>query len=100
MMGLKPCPFCGTTPSREIRNNILSVQCNECVSIGFHNHVNYGTVADTEWNTRATDPLLKEMAEALEEIVRCLSHGLQDCRASIIAKEMLQKYHELESTQC
>lgn len=38
--------------------------------------------------------LLKEMAEALEEIVRCLSHGLQDCRASVTAKEMLQKYHK------
>ena len=38
--------------------------------------------------------LLKEMSEALEEIVRCLSHGLQDCRASITAKDMLRKYHE------
>ena len=99
-MELKPCPFCGSMPKREIRNDILNITCSECVSIGFHNHVNYGTVADTEWNTRATDPLLKEMAEALEEIVRCLSHGLQDCRASITAKEMLQKYHERESTQC
>ena len=43
---------------------------------------------------RATDPLLKEMVEALEEIVRCLSHGLQDCRASVTAKAMLQKYHD------
>lgn len=51
-----------------------------------------------EWNTRAVDPLLKEMAEALEEIVRCLSHGLQDCRASITAKAMLQKYREQEET--
>ena len=41
-----------------------------------------------------TNTLLKEMAEALEEIVRCLSHGLQDCRASVVAKAMLQKYHD------
>ena len=40
------------------------------------------------------EELLNEMAEALEEIVRCLSHGLQDCRASITAKDMLRKYHE------
>ena len=40
------------------------------------------------------EELLKGMAEALEEIVRCLSHGLQDCRASVTAKAMLQKYHE------
>lgn len=46
------------------------------------------------WNTRATDPLLKEMAEAFEVIIRCLSHGLQDCKASITAKAILQKYHE------
>ena len=46
----------------------------------------------------ATDPLLKEMAEALEEIVRCLSHGLQDCRASVTAKAMLRKYHEQEAS--
>lgn len=42
----------------------------------------------------ATDPLLKEMAEAFEVIIRCLSHGLQDCKASITAKAMLQKYHD------
>lgn len=40
------------------------------------------------------DELLKEMAKALEEVVRCLSHGLQDCRASLTAKAMLRKYHE------
>lgn len=40
------------------------------------------------------EALLNEMGEALEEIVRCLSHGLQDCRASVTAKAMLKKYHE------
>lgn len=49
-------------------------------------------------SSRATDPLLNEMSEAFEEIVRCLSHGLQDCRASVTAKAMLQKYHEQEAT--
>lgn len=100
-MKLKPCPFCGTTPSREIRNNILSVQCNECVSIGFHNHVNYGTVADTEWNTRATDPLLKELAEALSHALNLNSNGcIADDDSLEEWEELLKKYNERESTQC
>lgn len=40
------------------------------------------------------DPMLEELAGALEEIARYLSHGLQDCRASIIAKNMLGKYQQ------
>lgn len=47
-----------------------------------------------KWNTRAPDPMLEELAGALEEIARCLSHGLQDCRASVIAKDMLGKYQQ------
>ena len=96
-MKLKPCPFCGSMPKREIRNDILNITCSECVSIGFHNHVNYGTVADTEWNTRATDPLLKEMAEALEDLDDMFD---PTSRVGEIISKALQKYHERESTQC
>ena len=64
----------------------IHYQCTKC-----------GYTWDTEpMNTRDTDSLLKEMAEAFEVIIRCLSHGLQDCKASITAKAILQKYHEQE----
>ena len=46
------CPFCGSQPVRKIVNNILSVHCPECVSVGFHNHVKFGCKADSEWNKR------------------------------------------------
>ena len=52
---LKPCPFCGTKPDRRVVGYILHVQCPECVSIGFHNHVRFGCRADAELNTRAED---------------------------------------------
>lgn len=50
---LLACPFCGTQPIRKVSNDILSVTCPNCVSIGFHNHVRFGCRADAEWNTRA-----------------------------------------------
>ena len=105
-MELKPCPFCGSIPKREIRNDILNITCSECVSIGFHNHVNYGTVADTEWNTRATDPLLKEMAEALSRIVEevkkhAYNPSLEHMGPLVLDSEsVLQKYHEQQATRC
>ena len=96
-MELKPCPFCGSMPKREIRNDILNITCNECVSIGFHNHVNYGTIADTEWNTRAIDPLLKEMAEVLKWISEdghAMASMTIGSRKRLV--NILQKYHEQE----
>ena len=62
----------------------IHYQCTKC-----------GYTWDTKpMNTRDTDLLLEEMAEAFEVIIRCLSHGLQDCKASITAKAILQKYHD------
>ena len=101
-MELKPCPRC-------LSNNVCvyldgdSSDTFSCVGCGCgatSPNFDIEYLAIDWWNTRATDPLLKEMTEAFEEIVRCLSHGLQDCRASVTAKKMLQKYHERESTQC
>ena len=105
IVNLKPCPFCGSDGVRSMRWDSHAGCSNS--TCGAYN----ANLPISEWNTRATDPLieelaekiadryckdelLKEMVEALEEIVRCLSHGLQDCRASVTAKAMLQKYHD------
>ena len=50
---IKPCPFCGTLPVREINRDVLSVSCPNCVSVGFHSHVRFGCQADAEWGQRA-----------------------------------------------
>ena len=49
---LKPCPFCGSEPRRTVKNQRLSVECPQCVSVGFHNHVRLGCLADSQWNER------------------------------------------------
>ena len=87
-MELKPCPFCGA----KAIDGVIT-HSNECF---IHKLIYMRPANEVEkaWQIRADDPLLMEMAEALEEIVRCLSHGLQDCRASVTAKAMLQKYYE------
>jgi phage FluMu protein Com len=47
-----PCPFCGSQPIRVIEQDVLSVDCPNCVSVGFYNHVRFGCMADDQWNTR------------------------------------------------
>ena len=95
-MELKPCQRCLNNDAcvyldADDSDTFSYVRC-ECGSTS----PNFDTeeLAIEWWNTRASDQLIKEMIEALEEIVRCLSHGLQDCRASVTAKAMLQKYYE------
>ena len=92
-MELKPCPFCGGRAElTAIPSVSIHYRCKRCKASGPYHTAHKDHVE--QWNTRATDPLLKEMAEAFEVIIRCLSHGLQDCKASITAKAILQKYHE------
>ena len=89
---LKPCPFCGGEARRRGDEYSEAVICDICrASSGWQGNFDN---ARRIWNTRTPDPRLEELAGALEEIARCLSHGLQDCRASIIAKDMLGKYQQ------
>ena len=91
-MELKPCPFCGSVDETHGYDCYFVIVMYPLVN-GMQLKISNEAISKA-WNTRATDPLLKEMAEAFEVIIRCLSHGLQDCKASITAKAILQKYHE------
>ena len=90
-MDLKPCPRCQNEAALHDYHGEISPNCWKCRLSG--PYFQTPDEAIEWWNTRTSDQLMKEMVEALEEIVRCLSHGLQDCRASVTAKAMLQKYH-------
>lgn len=103
---LKPCPFCGKEASVYVfdatgpydRNIKYEYQpgCETDGCSGEWGGSSYSSddEARNAWNTRTPDPMLEELAGALEEIAICLFHGLQDCRASIIAKDMLGKYQQ------
>jgi hypothetical protein len=54
-----PCPFCGTSPIRDIKNGILSVYCPKCVSVGFHASVKHGCLPDYQWNERQNKDEIK-----------------------------------------
>jgi len=66
MIGLKPCPFCGSTPKRWVNHEVLHIECPSCVSVGFHNHVRFGCRADGEWNTRAEYPIKAELVDSID----------------------------------
>jgi hypothetical protein len=55
-----PCPFCGSQPVRRVFSDILAVECPQCVSIGFHNHIRFGCQADAEWNQRHGVKVMEE----------------------------------------
>jgi hypothetical protein len=55
MSELKPCPFCGSAPTRLVEKDVLSVECPRCVTVGFHNHVRFGCIAESLWNSRSRE---------------------------------------------
>lgn len=90
MEELKSCPFCGSSNV----NNLPAIQgdlavwfpaeitCEQCGA-------NINSVK--QWNTRATDPLLEEMAGALEELDDMFD---PTSRVGEIINNALQKYRE------
>lgn len=52
---LKPCPFCGALPIREVSGDRLYIHCPNCVSVGFCNHIKLGCLADNQWNNRGVN---------------------------------------------
>jgi hypothetical protein len=49
---LLPCP-CGGTASRTVSHEVLKIECDKCGRY-FANHVRFGCLADSEWNTWAS----------------------------------------------
>ena len=112
MVKLKPCPFCGGTDIRidAIPSIAQFYRCERCKAKGPYWTADGG--AKEKWNTRATDPLieelaekiadryckdelLKEMAEALEKLSRLGNEPyLGSSIGNLIAQEALKKYHE------
>ena len=90
MEELKTCPFCQPTNiCRDKPNNFMPeyIHCEDCGCVN-------GLVA---WNTRATDPLLKEMAEALliaKDIINRYANNNKRIAGYSNIEDALQKYHE------
>ena len=67
-MELKSCPGCkGSNIRTELWGDWFATACQNCHwQTGFHNSEEE---SERAWNIRATYPLLKEMAEALDDLV-------------------------------
>jgi hypothetical protein len=87
MEELKPCPFCGNSKSTFQGRSSYLRHKEDCylynTKVGFSE---WGI-----WNTRAIDPLLDEMARALEELEGDFD---ETSRIGEIIANALQKYRE------
>ena len=93
MVKLKPCPFCG---GKAIDKAII--HSNECFILKLLSQHNAREIEDA-WQIRATDPLLKEMAEALQGMADIYYGRDNQPIAGTYARKMdevLQKYYEQE----
>lgn len=104
---LLPCPFCGGQ-GRYTNNYDTStdggeyVTCDKCLT---STALVYGIKEDPKpllaerWNTRATDPLLEEMAEALYQVIKSIDGSATYYQRSLWsakykAEQALQEYRE------
>ena len=94
---LKPCPFCGGEAEIErygTPRQSTIVRCTDCgCTIEGPEEFAHGQ----QWNTRATDPLLDEMAEALARYRNETPLGHQPHMIAHKVDELLQKYREHQS---
>lgn len=98
---LKPCPFCGGEAEIErygTPRQSTIVCCTDCgCTIEGPEEFAHGR----QWNTRATDPLLDEMAEALKAMLaRESASGRSFCKPCdevVSAQEAMKKYREHQS---
>ena len=94
-MKLKPCPFCG---AKTVDGMIT--HSNECF---IHKLIYMHPAGEVEnaWQIRATDPLLKEMAEALliaKDIINRYANNNKRIAGYSNIEDALQKYHEQEGS--
>ena len=116
MVKLKPCPFCDAEWQHRYGYQEI-VHKDTCYLIG--NYVFFDTDSGLRdrWNTRATDPLIEELAEKIadhyckDELLKEMAEALQGMAdiyygrdnqpiAGAFAKRMddvLRKYHEQEA---
>ena len=100
MEKLKPCPFCGSegivSHSRDIYGDIWDfIGCSKCFA-GYRGMSEYERHLEL-WNTRSINPLIEEMAEALQQMADMYYGRDKQPIAGAYAKKMdavLQKYHE------
>lgn len=67
MEGIKFCPFCWATPGiRSAQDSVGIMHRVECKCGRVGRWFETEEQVREDWNTRATDPLMEEMAQALE----------------------------------
>ena len=108
MEGLRECPFCGAR-WREKEHGVFILWHNPTCVFGGPSGVVHSTAMDdvfiNRWNARTTDPLMDEMARALERYVdeyeqweyavECVTGKFPNTDIHLDqARKVLQKYRE------
>lgn len=95
MEGLMECPMCRSNYVRIVHiqlNNTFKPECDNCQIEGPYFHSEQSAIK--WWNTRATDPLIEEMARLLTRYLKETPLGHQPHMIAHEVEDVLQKYHE------